>query len=124
MEEKECQLAEYIRKSIASHLEDYRIRAPKKTIDEMVVQALGGILAFQIIYSDIRHSLFEYRLEKYKALDYRKVLHSKDIYREHQTYSDLRLWSYDSGIRFQWSESETIKLDAALIREIKLSQII
>jgi hypothetical protein len=124
MEEKECQLAEYIRKSIASHFEDYRIRAPKKTIDEMVVQALGGILAFQIIYSDIRHSLFEYRLEKYKALDYRKVLHSKDICREHQTYSDLRLWSYDSGLRFQWSESETIKLDAALIREIKLSQII
>jgi len=118
---QESDIAQYIRKCLSQHFDEHRIRADKKTIDEMVAEALGGKLAFNIIYSDVRHSHFEYRLEKYKTLDHRKLVHSKE---RNQTIANVMPWSYDSGHRFQWDESETIRLDASAIREMKLSQII
>jgi len=118
---QENDIAQYIRKCLSQHFDEHRIRADKKTIDEMVAEALGGKLAFNIIYSDVRHSHFEYRLEKYKTLDHRKLVHSNE---RNQTIVNVMPWSYDSGYRFQWDESETIRLDASAIREMKLSQII
>ena len=49
--------------------------------------------------------------------------HRKIVFRE-ETDITSAAYSYDGGKRFQWFETETLLLDASLIREIKLNQIL
>jgi len=36
----------------------------------------------------------------------------------------FKMWSYDGGQRYQWSEMETLVFDPSVIRDIKLESII
>ena len=82
----------------------------------------NGIFAFQIIYSpkspDPSLPLFVFVVTLVKNLNYNKLLFSKG-------YNGLiDMWSYDGGVRFQWSDTETLVFDPSIIRNIKLNQIL
>ena len=112
------EIAKYIRKEISKHMDKHRMLVHKKDIDEMVDEALKGTYAFQIIYNDIQYTEFDCSFYSFIPIDYRKI-----VFRE-ETDQTSAVYSYDGGKRFQWFETETLLLDASIIREIKLNQII
>ncbi len=87
-------------------------------IDEMVDEALKGTYAFQLIYNDMKYTEFDCSFYSFIPIDHRKI-----VFRE-ETDQTSAVYSYDGGKRFQWFETETLLLDASIIREIKLNQII
>ena len=111
-------ISEYIRSEISSHMRKHRILASKSDIDEIQKSALKGNCAFQIIYSDIEETDFDYSLYSFIKLDYAKIVFKPETEKTSAAYS------YDGGKRFQWFEAETLLLDPSIIREIKLSKII
>jgi hypothetical protein len=112
------EIAKYIRKEITKHMDKHRMLIHKKDIDEMVDEALKGTYAFQLIYNDMKDTEFDCSFYSFIPIDYRKI-----VFRE-ETDQTSAAYSYDGGKRFQWFETETLLLDASIIREIKLNQII
>lgn len=114
------EIAKYIRDEITNHMQKHRVMVLKSDIEEMVEEALKGTYAFQIIYNNIdsEDGMFNYSLYSFIPIDYRKI-----VFRE-ETDQTSAAYSYDGGKRFQWFETETLLLDASLIREIKLNQIL
>ena len=99
-------------------MDKHRMLIHKKDIDEMVDEALKGTYAFQLIYNDMKDTEFDCSFYSFIPIDYRKI-----VFRE-ETDQTSAAYSYDGGKRFQWFETETLLLDASIIREIKLNQII
>ena len=112
------EIAKYIRKEITKHMDKHRMLIHKKDIDEMVEEALKGTYAFQLIYNDMKDTEFDCSFYSFIPIDHRKI-----VFRE-ETDQTSAVYSYDGGKRFQWFETETLLLDASIIREIKLNQII
>lgn len=112
------EIGKYIRKEITKHMDKHRMLIHKKDIDEMVDEALKGTYAFQLIYNDMKDTEFDCSFYSFIPIDYRKI-----VFRE-ETDQTSAAYSYDGGKRFQWFETETLLLDASIIREIKLNQII
>jgi|LauGreDrversion4_2_1035121.scaffolds.fasta_scaffold1015382_1 hypothetical protein len=112
----EFQYIEYIKDYILDHFLTHRIKVSDDVINDLLNESLNGNFAFQIIYSDSYEEYpFFYKFKLYKILDHTKLL-KKD--------GDMGLiWSYDSGRRYQWGDSETLKLNNSIIRDIKLKQI-
>jgi hypothetical protein len=111
-------LLNYIKESIIDHFFLHRIRVSDDVIDDLVNEVLNGNFAFQIIYNDYYEEYpFLYRFKLYKILDHTKLLKRDD------GPGGGLIWSYDGGKRYQWSESETLKLDNSITREIKLKEI-
>ena len=115
---------EWIRQEILDHMERHRIMANPKTVDEMVDASTKGCYAFNIIYKEadkvrITSSLFyDCVLISFKELD-----HSQIMVRPATEYTSLA-FSYDGGKRFQWFDKETIYIDPAKVRDLKINQII
>lgn len=99
-------------------MDKHRMLIHKKDIDEMVEEALKGTYAFQLIYNDMKDTEFDCSFYSFIPIDHRKI-----VFRE-ETDQTSAAYSYDGGKRFQWFETETLLLDASIIREIKLNQII
>ena len=112
------EIAEYIRNEIVKHMNKHRMLVRTGDIDEMVEEALKGTYAFQLIYNDMKDTEFDCSFYSFIPIDHRKI-----VFRE-ETDQTSAVYSYDGGKRFQWFETETLLLDASIIREIKLNQII
>lgn len=112
------EISQYIRNEIAGHMEKHRMLVRDEDIDEMVDEALKGTYAFQIIYNDMKDAEFDCQFYSFIAIDHKKI-----VFRE-ETEQTSAIYSYDGGKRFQWFEKETLQLDASIIREMKLNQII
>ena len=110
---------EYIRGEIIRHLDIHKITYREAQIAEMVQSVLGGTGAFQIIFEQVFDPFCEdgdeiYFLEKWRALD-------RSLIRETTTQFGT-MYAYD-GKRYQWSEVETILIDQAALRDIKISEL-
>lgn len=112
------EISSYIRYEIARHMEKHRMLVRDEDIDEMVGEVLKGTYAFQIIYDDMKEAEFDCRFYSFIAIDHRKI-----VFRE-ETEQTSAVYSYDGGKRFQWFDKETLQLDASIIREMKINQII
>lgn len=110
---------EYIRGEIIRHLDIHKITYREAQITEMVQSVLVGTGAFQIIFEQVFDPFCEdgdeiYFLEKWRALD-------RSLIRETTTQFGT-MYAYD-GKRYQWSEVETILIDQAALRDIKISEL-
>jgi hypothetical protein len=122
----------YINNIIDNHQSNNSIYFDLDSRDYIQRNIKNGIFAFQIIYSSkspdpslpvfggangarIRLVLV---VTLVKNLNYNKLLFSKG----YNGLSDM--WSYDGGVRFQWSDTETLVFDPSIIRNIKLNQIL
>jgi hypothetical protein len=92
--------------------------------DEIEMNINNGIYAFQIIYNKNGQA------ELIKNLDYRLCIHENILGRNHK-FGDggngicyNKMWSYDGGQRYQWSEIETLIFDPSVIRNIKIESIL
>lgn len=113
----------WVREQILSHLERHRIMPIEDIVESIVDAAAQGCYAFNIRYLNIGATLtldptFESVLNGFEKLDHRLI-----FYRP-ATETTSAAFSYDGGRRFQWFEPETIFLDPAKVREIKIDQII
>ena len=108
----------WVREQILSHLERHRIMPIEDIVESMVAAAAQGCYAFNIRYLDIGDPTFDSVLNGFEKLDHRL------IYYRPATETTSGAFSYDGGRRFQWFEPETIFLDPAKVREIKIDQII
>ena len=104
-------------------MDKHRMLIHKKDIDEMVDEALKGTYAFQLIYNDMKDAEFDCSFYSFIPIDHRKIVFREETDQTSAAYSSAA-YSYDGGKRFQWFETETLLLDASIIREIKLNQII
>ena len=101
----------YIKEVIDNHQKLFGVDFDivRDTIEEEVN---NGVYAFQIIYNNWS------QVELIKNLDYNLCIHEINL-------SHLgKMWSYDGGQRFQWSEMETLIFDPSVIRNIKIEEII
>lgn len=101
----------YIKEVIDNHQKLFGVDFDivRDTIEEEVN---NGVYAFQIIYNNWS------QVELIKNLDYNLCIHEINL-------SHLgKMWSYDGGQRFQWTEMETLIFDPSLIRNIKIEEII
>ena len=110
---------EYIRGEIIRHLDTHKITYREAQIAEMVQSVLGGTGAFHIIFDQVFDPFCEagdeiYLLDKWSPLD-------RSLIRETTTQFGT-LYAYD-GNRYQWSEMETILIDQAALRDIKISEL-
>lgn len=112
------EISQYIRNEIVKHMEKHRMLVRDEDIDEMVGEVLKGTYAFQIIYNDMKDTEFDCSFYSFIPIDSRKI-----VFRE-ETENTSAIYSYDGGKRFQWFETETLLLDASIIREMKINQII
>lgn len=109
---------EWIKKEILAHMERHRIMAHLEIVDEMVAASTKGCYAFNIIYIDIGDPDYDCILSSFSELDHSQI-------RVRPATADTSLvFSYDGGKRFQWFDKETIYIDPAKVREIKINQII
>ena len=112
-------IEEYIRVEITRHLDIHKITYRETQIAEMVQSVLVGTGAFHIIFDQVFDPFCEdgdeiYVLEKCRALD-------RSLIRETTTQFGT-MYAYD-GKRYQWSEVETILIDQAALRDIKISEL-
>jgi hypothetical protein len=101
----------YIKEVIDNHQKLFGVDFDivRDTIEEEVN---NGVYAFQIIYNNWS------QVELIKNLDYNLCIHEINL-------SHLgKMWSYDGGQRFQWTEMETLIFDPSVIRNIKIEEII
>lgn len=109
---------EWIRQEIIYHMERHRIMAHSEIVDEMMAASAKGCYAFNIIYIDIGDPDYDCILSSFSELDHSQI-------RVRPATADTSLaFSYDGGKRFQWFDKETIYIDPAKVREIKINQII
>jgi hypothetical protein len=111
---------EYIRGEITRHLDIHKITYREAQIFEMVQSVLVGTGAFHIIFDQVYDPFCEdgdeiYFLEKWSPLD-------RSLIRETTTAFGT-MYSYDGGKRYQWSEVETILIDQAALRDIKINEL-
>ena len=106
---------EYIKEVIDNHQKIHGLEFNELIRDEIEMNINNGIYAFQIIYNKNGQA------ELIKNLDYRLCVH-EDILGSFKAYN--KMWSYDGGQRYQWSEMETLIFDPAIIRNIKIESIL
>jgi hypothetical protein len=101
---------EYINNIIDKHQRDFGVDFDIYVRDEIEKGISNGVYAFQVIYNSYN------KVHSIKNLNY-------SLLRSNLIGGNL-LWSYDGGVRYQWSEVETLLFDLSIIRNIKLEKII
>ncbi len=120
----------YIESIIDNHQKEFGLYF-SVTSREVIHESINkGIYAFQLIYNNYSqvppfHKMNR-RVEEIKYLDHKLCIH-EDIF----VHEDIlgctdknKMWSYDGGQRFQWSEMETLIFDPSVIRNIKIESIL
>jgi hypothetical protein len=101
---------EYINNIIDKHQKDFGVDFDIYVRGGIEKSITNGVYAFQVIYNSYNqvHSIknLNHSLLKKSLID-----------------GNL-LWSYDGGVRYQWSEVETLLFDLSIIRNIKLEKVI
>ena len=114
----------YIESIIDKHQKEFGLYF-SGTAREVIHESINkGIYAFQLIY----HNYVEVNLGKnlifktkdIKYLDHKLCVHEDQL----NTWSQNKMWSYDGGQRYQWSEMETLIFNPSVIRNIKIESIL
>jgi hypothetical protein len=108
-------IKKYITDTIDNHQSEFGIDFDIYVRDTIEKDINNGVYAFQVIYNG------QNQIHEIKHLNY-SLLKSKNYYPDPPLPS--LLWSYDNGVRYQWSKSETLVFDPSIIRNIKLNQIL
>ena len=102
----------YINDMIDKHQEEFGFDFDIYVRDTIEKHINNGVYAFQVIYTG--RAIVEIKNLNYSLLKKR----------ENTGGGYWLVWSYDGGVRFQWSDSETLVFDPSIIRNIKLNQIL
>jgi len=102
----------YINDMIDKHLEEFGVDFDIYVRDIIEKNISNGVYAFQVIYNE------RCQVELVKNLNYYLL---KSLV---NTSGSGFILSYDGGVRYQWSDSETLVFDPSVIRNIKLNQIL
>jgi hypothetical protein len=105
----------YINDMIDKHQEEFGVDFDIYVCDTIEKHINNGVYAFQVIYNG--HN----QVHEIKNLNYSLLKSEK---RENTVGGYWLVWSYDNGVRYQWSDSETLVFDPSIIRNIKLNQIL
>lgn len=105
------ELENYIEGQVRSHLVRWEIDATELQVERIVSSVLSGDSVFNLIYDENGSLLI------HSAIDASMV-----VFRPGDGYY-VNSYSYDGGRRFQWYEKETLVIDRAGVREVKLSGI-
>jgi hypothetical protein len=114
----------YIESIIDNHQKEFGLYF-SGTAREVIHESINkGIYAFQLIYHNYSqvppfHKMNR-QVEEIKKLDHKLCVHEDQL----NTWSQNKMWSYDGGQRYQWSEMETLIFDPSLIRNIKIESIL
>lgn len=108
-------IKEYIKDITDKHQKEFNIGFDIYVRDTIEKNINNGVYAFQVIYNG--HN----QVHAIKNLNYSLLKSEK---RENTVGGYWLVWSYDGGVRFQWSDSETLVFDPSIIRNIKLNQIL
>jgi hypothetical protein len=102
----------YIKEIIDNHEKEFGVDFDICVRDTIEDNVNDGVYAFQVIYNG------HYQVHEIKIIDYNLCIHEINL-------SHLgKMWSYDGGQRFQWTEMETLIFDPSIIRNIKIEEII
>jgi hypothetical protein len=107
-------IKEYIVESIDNHEKEFGCYFSATYREVIYESIIKGIYAFNIIY-DIQLRVYEI-----KYLDYKLCKHEDYL----NPWCKDKIWSYDGGQRYQWSEMETLVFDSSVIRNIKLEEVL
>lgn len=111
----------YIESIIDNHQKEFGLYF-SGTAREVIHESINkGIYAFQLIYHNYSQvPPFHSRIRDLKKLDHKLCVHEDQL----NTWSQNKMWSYDGGQRYQWSEKETLIFDPSVIRNIKIESIL
>jgi hypothetical protein len=112
----------YIESIIDIHQETHGIYFHSNHREYIIDKVNKGVYAFQVKYRYSMPGGSGTVTKGIKNLDY-SLLRSKNIYGPGGEIFN-KLWSYDGGQRYQWTEIETLFFDPSVIRNIKLEEII
>lgn len=113
----------YIESIIDIHQETHGIYFHSNHREYIREKVNKGVYAFQVKYRNSMPGGSGSLTKEIKNLDY-SLLRSKNIYEPGGEELFNKLWSYDGGQRYQWTETETLLFDPSVIRNIKLEEII
>ena len=126
----------YIESIIDNHQKEFGLYF-SGTAREVIHESINkGIYAFQLIYHNYSQVPPFHKMNRQVEVNLGKnlIFKTKDIkYLDHKlcvhedqlnTWSQNKMWSYDGGQRYQWSEMETLIFDPSVIRNIKIESIL
>ena len=105
-------IKDYIKETIDTHEEKFRLRFSRSVRGDIERYINNGVYAFQFIYK------WDHLVSELKPLDYKLCIHERNI------NPNGTMWSYDAGKRYQWTERETLVFDTSVIRNIKLEKVL
>ena len=108
----------YIESVINNHEKEFGLYFSRTTRIEIERYVNKATYAFQLIYTS--ESGPGNLVNEIKFLDHNLCVH-EDIL---GSSGRDKMWSYDGGQRYQWSEMETLVFDPSVIRNIKLESIL
>ncbi len=110
---------EYIKEVIYNHEKNYNSIFNESIRNEIEKNINDGIYAFQLIYF-FDSEISEIQIKEIKKLDHKLCIHEDYL----TPWGSNKMWSYDGGQRYQWSEEETLVFDPSIIRNIKIENIL
>lgn len=113
----------YIKEVIDKHQKEFNLYFDRYTRIEIEKYINNGTYSFQLIYTSGGGS--GNLVYDINPLDYKLCIHEESIADTFQSqWKKDKMWSYDGGQRYQWSEMETLIFDPAIIRNIKIESIL
>lgn len=113
-------LKEHIKEEVMKHMIKHSIHCSDKLLSYIINSVSSGTCAFQLIYIPLPSLLKKVNsnviVKEVKPLNYQDI--------RIKTTKFGKLYSYDSGVRFQWGESETLIIDIQKIRHQKILDIL
>jgi hypothetical protein len=107
-------LDKYINETIDKHEKEFGLYFSNNAREVIKESIIKGIYAFNITYDILL------KVNEIKYLDYKLCKHENDL----DVLLKNKVWSYDGGQRYQWSEIETLIFDTSVIRNIKLEKVL
>ncbi len=108
---------EYIKNIIDGHQNKWGVFFDSEIRSIIYNEINSGIYAFQTIYNPSTYK-DDYKVKEIITLDYNLCIHESSM------NPKGKMWSYDGGKRYQWSEWETLIFDPSMIRNIKLEEVL
>ena len=115
---------EYINDIINNHEKNYNLIFNESIRNEIEKNINDGIYAFQLIYHNYSQVPPFHKMNR-QVNEIKKLDHKLCIHEDYLTpWGSNKMWSYDGGQRYQWSEEETLVFDPSIIRDIKIENIL
>jgi hypothetical protein len=111
---------DFIIDKIHRHLKKYSISTDSSIEADIITSAISGNTAFQIIYT--LTSKNPNVLQESMVLCGFTILNSQKLKSKSTVHGIL--YSYDDGIRYQWSDRETLIIDLSEFRQTIINKIL